>query len=285
MMLWHQPVIDRLAQLQNAQLLPHAIGLVCPPGWGLEILTEQVVRQVLALQSDLSPRDAAHHDLLWVEAEKASITVDQIRALRDFAVQTAQLGERKVAVVYAADKLNVNAANALLKVLEEPPPGTHVLLCTERWSRLLPTVRSRTQRFSVHADWHAASSWLQAQGVVVDDAVIAELGQAPLSITDKSEPEVDRWLQNLSMGTYHQAVAAVAKDAHADWLARWYRLILQRLRLAGDLSGGYHRNLFAFADQLLNARRQLLYTNGANGQLLLEQLSYQWLQIQARPSA
>ena len=60
----------------------------------------------------------------------ALIKIDQVRALNAFAVQTPQIAKRKVAAVFDAHLLNVNAANTLLKTLEEPPQNTHILLCT-----------------------------------------------------------------------------------------------------------------------------------------------------------
>ncbi len=74
---------------------------------------------------------------------KTAITVDVIRGLKDFFNLSAADGGWRVAIVDAADELNSNAANALLKILEEPPAKVVILLIAHQPSRLLPTIRSR----------------------------------------------------------------------------------------------------------------------------------------------
>ena len=74
---------------------------------------------------------------------KTKITVDEARKLKSFFQLSAPDGGRRVVIVDAADEMNVAAANAILKVLEEPPARTYLLLVTHQRSRLLPTIRSR----------------------------------------------------------------------------------------------------------------------------------------------
>ena len=74
---------------------------------------------------------------------KAEIGVDDIRALLSFFHMSAAEGGRRVAIVDAADDMNGAAANALLKMLEEPPKGGVILLIAHQPARLLPTIRSR----------------------------------------------------------------------------------------------------------------------------------------------
>lgn len=81
---------------------------------------------------------------------KRSIPIDEIRALTNRLHTRPTLGSRRVVIIDPADDLERNAANALLKALEEPPAGTFFLLVTHRPGRLLPTIRSRCRvlRFS-----------------------------------------------------------------------------------------------------------------------------------------
>lgn len=74
---------------------------------------------------------------------KAQITVDEVRKLKNFFALSAADGGHRVVIVDSADELNVSAANALLKLLEEPPASTTLLLVSHQPSRLLPTIRSR----------------------------------------------------------------------------------------------------------------------------------------------
>ncbi|MDO5647800.1 DNA polymerase III subunit delta' [Paracoccus sp. (in: a-proteobacteria)] len=74
---------------------------------------------------------------------RAEITVDEIRKLLSFFHLSAAGGGRRIAIIDAADDLNPNAANALLKVLEEPPADALILLIAHQPAGLLPTIRSR----------------------------------------------------------------------------------------------------------------------------------------------
>lgn len=74
---------------------------------------------------------------------RSVITVDEVRKLKNFFALSATEGGRRVVIVDAADEMTSSAANALLKVLEEPPAKTTLLLVCHQPSRLLPTVRSR----------------------------------------------------------------------------------------------------------------------------------------------
>lgn len=73
----------------------------------------------------------------------ASISVDEVRRLRSFLSLSAEEGSRRVVIVDSADEMNLNAANALLKSLEEPPPQTIFLIVSSAPRRLLATIRSR----------------------------------------------------------------------------------------------------------------------------------------------
>jgi DNA polymerase III subunit delta' len=100
----------------------------------------------------------SHPDLLVLERLsdggklKRAISVDQARDLPDFFSKSPSVARRRVAIVDAADDLNVNAANALLKVLEEPPENGVLFLIAHAPGKLLPTIRSRCRRLAF-APW------------------------------------------------------------------------------------------------------------------------------------
>jgi DNA polymerase-3 subunit delta' len=99
------------------------------------------------------------------------IRVDDVRLLIDRATRTSARGHGKVGLVFPADLMNAQAANALLKTLEEPAPGTRLLLVTGEPTRLLPTVRSRCQALRLPAPAAGvAAEWLAAQSQVSADA-------------------------------------------------------------------------------------------------------------------
>lgn len=118
------------------------------------------------------------------------IKVNAVRAMADAIHFSAHLGGRKLVLVRPADRLHPTAANALLKTLEEPPPGTHFLLVTGCAARLPATVRSRCVRvlFSV-PEPSRASAWLRAQGAERPELALAQSGFAPLTAMLLDTPE------------------------------------------------------------------------------------------------
>ncbi len=87
---------------------------------------------------------------------KRSIPIDEIRQVQHRLTTRPTLGSRRVVIIDPADDLEKNAANALLKSLEEPPIGTYFLLVTHRPGRLLPTIRSRCRMLRFDPLDHAA---------------------------------------------------------------------------------------------------------------------------------
>lgn len=105
------------------------------------------------------------------KAAGREIRVGEVRAAIDWAQRTSTRGGLKVLVLHPAQRLNLIAANALLKTLEEPPGALRLVLCCEDPQALLPTVRSRCQMLGLRVpDAAAAVSWLQSHGV--EDAAL-----------------------------------------------------------------------------------------------------------------
>ena len=100
-------------------------------------------------------RKGSHPDMRWLQRltnEKGNlarnVTVDQVRALGEFLSLTPALSPWRVAVIDSVDDLEKSAANALLKILEEPPSNTIFFLVSHAPGRLLPTIRSRCRRLT-----------------------------------------------------------------------------------------------------------------------------------------
>ena len=147
--------------------LHHAWMLCGPEGSGKATFAFRAARRLLGAAPDpsrgplgTSPDDPvarlvtarSHPDLLVLERTveggriKKSISVDQARELPEFFSKSPSQARHRVAIVDAADDLNLNAANALLKVLEEPPERGVLFLVTHAPGRLLATIRSRCRR-------------------------------------------------------------------------------------------------------------------------------------------
>ena len=109
------------------------------------------------------------------------ISVEQVRGLADFVGMSAHQGGRRVVIIHPAESMNTNAANALLKSLEEPPQGMLFILVTQKPQQLLPTILSRCMAFVLSApDTVSATKWLEEQGVNHPTEALATSGFAPL---------------------------------------------------------------------------------------------------------
>jgi len=120
------------------------------------------------------------------------IRIDEVRAAIDWVVQTSARGRAKVVVIHPAGAMNLQAASALLKTLEEPPGQARLLLSTTDEASLLPTVRSRCQRIRLAAPPpDEACAWLQAQGVPDAATLLAATGGAPLAARELAAAGID----------------------------------------------------------------------------------------------
>jgi DNA polymerase-3 subunit delta' len=109
------------------------------------------------------------------------ISVDQIRDLSSFTNLSAHCGGYRVVLIYPAEAMNNNAANSLLKTLEEPTDNLLFLLITNKPQQLLPTILSRCLSFSVQTPTReAGTAWLVRQGVKNPEQALAQTGFAPL---------------------------------------------------------------------------------------------------------
>ncbi|GAA4819879.1 hypothetical protein GCM10011365_09160 [Marinicella pacifica] len=173
---WLQPALDQWHQQLAANRQPQALIIEGNQGIGKSAMTRAIVAELLCRAPKPEPcgecqscriyGSGQHPDLILVAPEKNLIKVAVIRELVRFFTATAHSAPHKVAVIRQADGMNTAAANALLKVLEEPPAGSLLILETDRAHYLLPTIRSRCLQLKLQCraeQYPAVKNWLQKQ--------------------------------------------------------------------------------------------------------------------------
>jgi DNA polymerase III subunit delta' len=270
--------VARLEAFRQSGRLPHALLLSGPRGVGKATLAFRLARTLLAEGAAPSPglfgegtpasdvvpdsvfrrvASGGHPDLLTLERGfdekrgklREEIVVEDVRGVGSFLRLTPAEGGWRIVVVDSADDLNRSAANALLKVLEEPPRQSLLLLVAHAPGRLLPTIRSRCQMLALRSlDDREVLDLLQryrpdigreeqeihvklAEGSIGRALDLAEAGGATLY---RELVELLAALPNLDIAAVHELGDRLAKaDAAADfrtvtdllgwWLARMIR--------------------------------------------------------------
>ena len=212
---WLQPTWQRLIEL--GERLPHALLFVGPAGLGKRELAEALAARLLCdtPRADGHACDHCepcqwrltgnHPDLIRVvpaadaaaaaaeaeaetparetpaKAASAQILIEQIRDLQAALSITGHHGSRRVVVLDPAEAMNLFTANALLKLLEEPPTGCVFLLVSSAPRRLLPTIRSRCQQWHFARPSEAELAHWKAQADRDTQALLALGGGMPLA--------------------------------------------------------------------------------------------------------
>lgn len=245
---WQQSAWTQL--VTRWQQLPHALLFSGQQGTGKTefaqtvaqtLLCERPVNQ-LACKQCVSCHLFAQHshpDYLFVTPEQdatsarklSQIKVDAVRDILAFAQLSSHQGGKRVVVIAPAESLNVQAANALLKVLEEPPAQVVFLLVSHHRERLLPTILSRLQ--IVHLpkpDTEAVHAYWQQQGLQADDAQLAFHAGSPLQYEEVAVHQLrEQWLAVLAKPrllalldfaqSFDQQKRPLAEAL--DWLYKW----------------------------------------------------------------
>ncbi|MCP2073731.1 UNVERIFIED_ORG: DNA polymerase-3 subunit delta' [Pseudomonas lini] len=321
---WQEGLWQQLAgRAQHA----HAYLLHGPAGIGKRALAERLMASLLCqrpgaanacgeCKSCLLLKAGSHPDNYVLEPEEAdkAIKVDQVRDLVSFVVQTAQMGGRKVVLIEPVESMNINAANALLKSLEEPSGDTVLLLVSHQPSRLLATIKSRCVQQACPLPSEAMSlQWLaQALPDNSDEERVELLTLAagsPLAAVSLQAQGVREQRALVVDGVkkllkQQQSPTQLAEGWNAipllllfDWFCDWSSLIL-RYQLTEDEAGlgladmrkviqylaqkSSQDKILNIQDWILAQRQKVLSKANLNRVLLLEALLVQWASLPGR---
>ncbi|MEL7200874.1 MAG: DNA polymerase III subunit delta' [Pseudomonadota bacterium] len=275
----HDAAHRHFRQLLDRGGLSHGWILAGPPGIGKATLAAQIAKAKLApgalidghsLNTDNADNGVrqvtglAHPDLIVARRRydekkqrlETEIPVDRIRALTQSLSLTTSGGHGRVAIIDTADEMNRNAANALLKILEEPPANTLVLLLSHAPGRLLATIRSRCRRYDLRAvDGALVDEFLKRETGVSAQAratIVAAAGGRPgyaLALAENDGAEILQMAEAfLAAALSRQSVSTIAeqlskKSADDQWTIFRDRLVAimsERARgaaVANDASG------------------------------------------------
>jgi len=220
----------RNGQLAHAYLLQGA-----PHGAALRF-AEQLLNLIFNNHPQVQTR--AHPDIVWIEPQSKSrqIVIDEIRDLIRQLSQTSFAGGWKASVILCADRMTDQAANALLKTLEEPSAKTLLILITDEPQALLPTISSRCQRISLaEEDEEVSKHW--------KDPLLDILGELPPA----SIPEA---------GLFTGRIAGILNALREEFEAE------ETERLPEDLSAKEAKDLLAARStaRLIESRTEILRT-------------------------
>ncbi|MDR2429969.1 MAG: hypothetical protein LBD14_03580 [Puniceicoccales bacterium] len=182
--------LDILLRAHANNRLPHAILLHGADPITLDATAATLASHILPPPNNDPANIPSHPDFhsLRPTNKMRRIGIDDTRAIIRQIQQTALSGPRKIAVIYDADRMAPESANTFLKTLEEPPPGTTILLLTTKPTHLLDTIRSRCHHFHIppgppappNPEWTA---WLQALDAWLDHIVTPNATASTLVFT------------------------------------------------------------------------------------------------------
>jgi DNA polymerase-3 subunit delta' len=202
----HSEQIRRLRQEVAAGSVSHAYWISGPPRIGKTTVALALASELLSAEG--WPHGLLEHPDLWFDATAGNLKIERITTrdadqaegptLQHFLSMTAYAGRAKVAVIANAERLTPEAANSLLRILEEPPPGSVICLTTSRpdSERLPNTLRSRCNQILLGpVDSSTISSWLVGRSdcstSTAEVAAAISQGAPGLALELVADPELE----------------------------------------------------------------------------------------------
>lgn len=321
---WQEKQWKQVWSAYQAGRLPHGLLLTGMAGIGKLHFAEHLAQALLCQKMAASDEPcglchacrlaltAAHPNIHLVTPEKEghAIKVDQIRDLAEFVQQSSMQQGLRIVIINPAHSMNVNAANALLKTLEEPAEGAIIILVTDQAGSILPTIKSRCQRIlfprpeqEIALKWLSQADSASSSDDIRDEQALRLAHGAPLAALaikkDDILPlrtELFRALSDLA-NKKADPLALAAKWQKSDpvqWLdllAGWTADLL-RLQLGADAAQLHNQDFAAeltttaanipikrnqhVMQRAVKMRGQLSAGLNYNKQLLMESLLIHW---------
>ncbi|WP_086982969.1 DNA polymerase III subunit delta' [Vibrio aphrogenes] len=219
---WLSPLWHQWQSMLSQGTTPNAMLCNAKEGTGIESLIARLSAALVCKNAEdeacgfchsceLS-KNGSHPDIHWVQAEQTgkAITVEQIREANRYALESSQLGGKRVIIIHPAEAMNESASNALLKTLETPPQQCVFILVTQDKHKLLATITSRCQFWSLpEVSKPMLLDWLKAQSDKAHDSDWFSLkmyAQSPLKALDFIENDKhQQWEQMLTLLLHGQS--------------------------------------------------------------------------------
>jgi DNA polymerase III subunit delta' len=323
---WHNALWQQIQSRVMQNRLPHALLFCGPQGMGKALFAQRLAESLLCQQPQPDGQACGHcktcrlllanthSDLLKIEPVEAGkrISVDQIRQLIQFSTLTANYDRYQIIIINPAEAMNRNAANSLLKLLEEPPSDTVIMLVSHQSQALLATIRSRCQRIDFsRPDPIVTQGWLRSQlPAKINIPLLLNLSnQAPLAVlalaqtdgmtkrqalfesltqlpTGKEDPiriaeswnqlEAVQVLEWMLLWTMDMIRYAITEQRHAI-VNKDYQQTLQRLAKQFN-----PHQLFELLDLQTEAYRLVMGSTNVKPQGLLESIAITWVKLGTR---
>ncbi|HJT50678.1 MAG TPA: DNA polymerase III subunit delta' [Nitrosospira sp.] len=247
------------------------------------------------------PSKAAKETAKSGKKPSKQISITQIRDLGDFINTTSHQNGEKIILIHPAETMNMAAANALLKNLEEPPSRTLFILVTHQAQHLLPTIRSRCRQVVMPAPAPVdAAGWLRQQGVRNPEKCLAAAGYAPLAALDFDNDEYlarhDAFISQIGGVGNFNPIALAEEMQKSDlpsvvnWLQKWcYDLMsfhtTRTIRYHPDLASAIKSQAVGIDPRAMAAYLRTLTEAGQlanhplNPRLFLEELLFSYVTI------
>lgn len=144
----HKSLVSSIYKAIDTGRLSHAHLFIGEDGIGKSIIAEELALRILGKEEDLEYADLVKFK---VAKDKKSLGVDEVRQLIAEISKKPYEGNKKVVIIYEAHKMTVEAQNAFLKTVEEPPQGVFIILLSENSEQILDTIKSRCQIHNLRA--------------------------------------------------------------------------------------------------------------------------------------